>query len=102
MKARARETRDQSRRCLLCALVFSSVNSVFHLCPVCRRRNHQLSWFSQRIRARNFLRSLNEQGGLGMAISVGAAAPDFTLKDQNQKEVKLSEFKDKKNVVLVF
>jgi mycoredoxin-dependent peroxiredoxin len=39
---------------------------------------------------------------MGMAISVGAPAPDFTLKDQNQKEVKLSDFKGKKNVVLVF
>ena len=37
-----------------------------------------------------------------MAISVGAAAPDFTLKDQNQKEVKLSNFQGKKNVVIVF
>jgi peroxiredoxin len=37
-----------------------------------------------------------------MAISVGAAAPEFTLKDQSQKEVKLSDFKGKKNVVLVF
>lgn len=37
-----------------------------------------------------------------MAIAVGAAAPDFALKDQNQKEVKLSEFAGKKNVVLVF
>jgi peroxiredoxin len=37
-----------------------------------------------------------------MAISVGAAAPDFVLKDQNQKEVKLSDFKGKKNVVLIF
>jgi mycoredoxin-dependent peroxiredoxin len=37
-----------------------------------------------------------------MAISVGTAAPDFTLKDQSQKEVKLSDFKGKKNVVLVF
>ena len=37
-----------------------------------------------------------------MAISVGAAAPDFTLKDQEQKEVRLSDFKGKKNVVLVF
>jgi mycoredoxin-dependent peroxiredoxin len=35
-------------------------------------------------------------------ISVGQAAPDFTLKDQNQKDVKLSEFAGKKNVVLVF
>jgi mycoredoxin-dependent peroxiredoxin len=39
---------------------------------------------------------------LGMAISVGAEAPDFSLKDQNQKEVKLSDFRGKKNVVLVF
>lgn len=37
-----------------------------------------------------------------MAIVVGSAAPDFTLKDQNQKEVKLSDFKGKKNVVMVF
>jgi hypothetical protein len=46
--------------------------------------------------------SLSEQGGSGMAISVGAAAPDFTLKDQSQKEVKLSDFQGKKNVVIVF
>jgi len=37
-----------------------------------------------------------------MAVTVGMAAPDFTLKDQSQKEVKLSEFKGKKNVVIVF
>ena len=37
-----------------------------------------------------------------MAISVGTAAPDFTLKDQSQKEVKLSDFKGKKKVVLIF
>src|ERR1700730_8171876 len=37
-----------------------------------------------------------------MAMSVGAVAPDFALKDQNQKEVKLSDFKGKKNVVMVF
>ncbi|HXX44527.1 MAG TPA: peroxiredoxin [Candidatus Acidoferrales bacterium] len=37
-----------------------------------------------------------------MALSVGAAAPDFTLKDQSQKEVKLSDFRGKKNVVIVF
>ncbi|MBI3608431.1 MAG: peroxiredoxin [Nitrospirae bacterium] len=35
-------------------------------------------------------------------IQVGATAPDFTLKDQDQKEVKLSELKGKKNVVLAF
>ena len=37
-----------------------------------------------------------------MAISVGSPAPDFTLKDQSQAEVKLSDFKGKKNVVIVF
>ena len=37
-----------------------------------------------------------------MPIAVGQPAPDFVLKDQNQKEVKLSDFKGKKNVVLVF
>jgi peroxiredoxin (alkyl hydroperoxide reductase subunit C) len=35
-----------------------------------------------------------------MAVSVGAAAPDFTLKDQEQKEIKLSDFRGKKNVFL--
>jgi peroxiredoxin len=36
-----------------------------------------------------------------MALTAGQAAPDFTLKDQSQKEVKLSDFRGK-NVVLVF
>jgi len=33
---------------------------------------------------------------------VGDAAPDFALKDQNNKVVKLSTFKGKKEVVLFF
>ena len=37
-----------------------------------------------------------------MAIAVGQAAPDFSLKDQYDKEVKLTDFKGKKNVVLMF
>ena len=37
-----------------------------------------------------------------MAVSVGTAAPDIALKDQDQKEIKLSDFRGKKNVVLVF
>ena len=36
-----------------------------------------------------------------MAIAVGQPAPDFTLKDQNQKDVKLSQYRGK-NVVMVF
>jgi mycoredoxin-dependent peroxiredoxin len=39
---------------------------------------------------------------IGMALSVGTAAPDFSLKDQNQKDVKLSDYRGKKNVVIVF
>jgi peroxiredoxin len=37
-----------------------------------------------------------------VALTVGQTAPDFTLKDQNQKEVKLSDFAGKKRVVLMF
>jgi peroxiredoxin len=37
-----------------------------------------------------------------MAIAVGQVAPDFNLKDQYDKEVKLSDFAGKKNVVIVF
>jgi peroxiredoxin (alkyl hydroperoxide reductase subunit C) len=35
-------------------------------------------------------------------IAVGAVAPDFTLKDQNQQGVTLSDFRGKKNVLVVF
>ena len=37
-----------------------------------------------------------------MALTVGSPAPEFSLKDQNQQEVKLSDFRGKKRVVLVF
>ena len=33
---------------------------------------------------------------------VGSAAPDFTLKDQNGQHVTLSDFRGRKNVLLVF
>jgi cytochrome oxidase Cu insertion factor (SCO1/SenC/PrrC family) len=35
-------------------------------------------------------------------IKVGDTAPDFNLRDQTGKEVKLSDFRGKKNVVLAF
>ena len=37
-----------------------------------------------------------------MTLAVGAEAPDFTLKDQNGQPVTLSDFRGKKNVLLVF
>ena len=36
------------------------------------------------------------------AVTVGQPAPEFALKDQNQQEVKLADFKGKKNIVLMF
>jgi len=35
-------------------------------------------------------------------LKIGDEAPDFTLKDTNNKDVKLSDFRGKKNVVLAF
>jgi peroxiredoxin (alkyl hydroperoxide reductase subunit C) len=35
-------------------------------------------------------------------IGVGAVAPDFVLKDQNNEEVRLSDFRGRRNVLLVF
>jgi peroxiredoxin len=37
-----------------------------------------------------------------MLIEVGARAPDFTLKDQNNQEVALADFAGRKAVLLVF
>jgi peroxiredoxin len=37
-----------------------------------------------------------------MSIAVGTTAPDFTLMNQDKKDVKLSDFAGKKNVVLMF
>jgi peroxiredoxin (alkyl hydroperoxide reductase subunit C) len=36
-----------------------------------------------------------------VCLNIGAEAPDFSLRDQNDSEVRLSDFKGKKNVVLV-
>src|ERR1700676_2914988 len=45
---------------------------------------------------------LRIKNGGTMPATVGAPAPEFTLKDQDQKEIKLSDKKSKKRVVLVF
>ena len=35
-------------------------------------------------------------------LEIGEAAPDFTLKNQDQMNVTLSNFKGKRNLILVF
>ena len=37
-----------------------------------------------------------------MSATVGALAPEFTLKDQNQQDVSLNSFRGKKRVVIIF
>lgn len=37
-----------------------------------------------------------------MSLSIGQQAPDFQLKDQNMRDVKLSDYRGRKRVVLVF
>jgi mycoredoxin-dependent peroxiredoxin len=37
-----------------------------------------------------------------VAVEVGNKAPDFTLKDQNNEQVSLSDFAGKRNVVVLF
>ena len=37
-----------------------------------------------------------------MPLAVGTVAPDFTLKDQNNQEITLSDYRGKKNVLVVF
>lgn len=36
------------------------------------------------------------------SVKIGDEAPDFTLKDQNLKEVTLSDFRGQKKVILAF
>jgi peroxiredoxin (alkyl hydroperoxide reductase subunit C) len=39
---------------------------------------------------------------VGMPIAVGAVAPDFVLKDQNNQDVRLADFRGERTVLLVF
>ena len=43
-----------------------------------------------------------QSGPQRTTLKVGDVAPDFTLPDNNNKPVKLSDFRGKKNVVLAF
>jgi peroxiredoxin (alkyl hydroperoxide reductase subunit C) len=40
--------------------------------------------------------------GADMPLEVGAVAPDFTLRDQNNQEVRLADFLGRRSVLLVF
>jgi peroxiredoxin len=65
--------------------------------------SRRLGYHELRLEQRGHLSIARERKRrIGMAISVGTEAPDFSLKDQNQKDVKLSDFRGKKNVVIVF
>jgi cytochrome oxidase Cu insertion factor (SCO1/SenC/PrrC family) len=44
----------------------------------------------------------SQEGPPPMTLKVGDKVPDFTLRDQNGKEVSLHDFTGKKNVVLAF
>ena len=43
-----------------------------------------------------------QEGPPPMTLKVGDKVPDFTLKDQNGKDVSLKDYLGKKNVVLAF
>jgi cytochrome oxidase Cu insertion factor (SCO1/SenC/PrrC family) len=45
---------------------------------------------------------MQKEGPPELTLKVGDAAPDFTLRDQNGKEVSLHDFRGQKNVVLAF
>jgi mycoredoxin-dependent peroxiredoxin len=56
------------------------------------------------LRGNQSRRPANEStlGRKRMPISVGQPAPEFSLKDQSMQEVKLADYRGKKNVVMVF
>ncbi len=56
------------------------------------------------ILAAGFLSAYGQQPATDQTgtLKVGDMAPDFTLPDQNMKQVKLSDFRGKQNVVLAF
>jgi peroxiredoxin len=45
---------------------------------------------------------LRDEQGAPHVLTVGTPAPEFTLRDQNQQPVSLSDFRDRKSVLLVF
>ncbi len=44
----------------------------------------------------------NEKSGRQATLKIGDRAPDFSMRNQDQIKISLSEFKNKKIVILVF
>lgn len=52
--------------------------------------------------ARVLAQGMQKEGPPELTLKVGDAAPDFSLKDQNGKDVSLRDFRGSKNVILAF
>jgi cytochrome oxidase Cu insertion factor (SCO1/SenC/PrrC family) len=66
------------------------------------------AFFAALISSTSVLAQLGPKDGADLSptdlnrVKVGQPAPDFSLEDANGKTITLSEFRDKKTVVLVF
>jgi peroxiredoxin len=49
-----------------------------------------------------FIRAIRGPKGDRMALKVGQKAPDFTLKSHDGREIRLRDFRGKKNVAMAF
>ena len=73
-----------------------------------RARHIIASTFAVLIIAASAFAQLGPKDGVGLIateldrVKVGQPAPDFTLEDADGKGITLSDFRDKKSVVLVF
>ncbi len=60
-------------------------------------------WFKRRVRLGSLARpATDDRGEKPMPFRVGQFAPDFTLKSHDGRTVRLSDYRGRKNVVLVF
>src|ERR1035437_7184681 len=82
-----------ARRCYQIAAQGSTKSAIILISRLCVRPHGSCP--------REYANLIQVRGGF-MPIGVGQPAPEFTLKDQNQKEIKLSELVGKRNIVLMF
>jgi len=81
----------------LCEVIVAAINQLPRKNPASEEADYKGQATKDR-----FSDDLNIILGGFMPIAVGQTAPDFTLKDQSQKEIKLSDYAGKRNVVLIF